>query len=339
MKNSISYRANGITEDIKKIISLNFDQKWPYDVIYVLTVSGDVYYGKIIFDENERDSIDFEKVDISEEIKDINVKNEYEVYCETDSQKYFLDSFGEIQGYKHILNDDMIENLKEKYSLTDIEIDLLQKDEKYNFLDNFLYEGNYNNGGGDVTSFQVDKSNYDGKTPINGKITIESGVFYEFFANYSYIDRENISKEDEKFMQEIEKMDNSWDNLDYLFKVQNYGIKKPDFKLNYKGEEYYYLLDSVLIINGDISSVENFHNNSRAKKIKVSVDNGAFVKEYDLDDNYDYQMLDIGYKTYDVTKPITIEIEVIDKYFGDKSDDVYIGVISPMIDSNIAAPR
>jgi len=231
-----------------------------------------------------------------------------------------------------------------KNGLTDIEIELMIDDYnkgKYDFYDNFIYGGYYNNVGGDSTLFQVDKSSYDGKSPIKDIIEIESGAFYSTLVNYTYINPEDPESGDKEFLKKIEKMDQDWNNLDYLYLVQNYGITKPEFKLSGNGEDYYYKLSEILFINGDISSKENFRKNARAKKVKLTVSGvsgDVFEKELDLLDNYEYQMLDVGYVTWDVTKPIKMNLEVLEKYNGSETEDVYIGRIVPFIDSNIASP-
>ena len=93
-----------------------------------------------------------------------------------------------------------------------------------------------------------------------------------------------------------------------------------------------------IIMNGNNESEEEYKNNSRAKKIKVTINK---EKEYtfELKDTNKVQVFDIGYKQSNIEKPVNIEVEVLDKYKGDKTEDIYISDIQFGIESNIPQGR
>ena len=103
-------------------------------------------------------------------------------------------------------------------------------------------------------------------------------------------------------------------------------------------KSFYFEIPNMLIMNGNNESKEEYKNNSRAKKIKVTMNK---EKEYifELKDTNKVQVFDIGYKQENIEKPVNIEIEVIDTYKGEKTNDVYISDIQFGITSNIPQGR
>ena len=94
----------------------------------------------------------------------------------------------------------------------------------------------------------------------------------------------------------------------------------------------------MFIMNGNNESEEDYKNNSRAKKIKVTINK---EKEYtfELKDTNKVQVFNIGYKQNNIEKPVNIEVEVLDKYKGEKTEDIYISDIQFGIESNIPQGR
>ena len=113
-------------------------------------------------------------------------------------------------------------------------------------------------------------------------------------------------------------------------------VKRQYEKLN--NNEYYYEISKMLVMNGNNESQNDYKNNARAKKIKVIVNK---EKEYtfDLNDTNKVQIFDIGYKQNDIKTPINIEVEVLEKYNGEKTNDVYVSDIQFGINSNIPQRR
>lgn len=90
--------------------------------------------------------------------------------------------------------------------------------------------------------------------------------------------------------------------------------------------ELYMSLNGLSIMNGNNSSEESYNNNSRAKKIQVTI-NDTKSYTFELKDTNDVQIFDIDYKQSDIGKPITVKVEVLEKYEGLVSEDVYINEI------------
>ena len=91
-------------------------------------------------------------------------------------------------------------------------------------------------------------------------------------------------------------------------------------------------------MNGNNESKEEFLNNARAKKIKVTV-NGEKEYTFDLKDTNKIQIFDLDYKQNNIEKPVNIEVEVLEQYEGKTSQDVYISDFGCSISSNIPQGR
>ena len=103
-------------------------------------------------------------------------------------------------------------------------------------------------------------------------------------------------------------------------------------------KSFYYEIPNMFIMNGNNESEEEYKNNSRAKKIKITINK---EKEYtfELKDTNKVQIFDVGYKQNNIEKPVNIEVEVLDKYKGEKTEDIYISDIQFGIESNIPQGR
>ena len=79
-------------------------------------------------------------------------------------------------------------------------------------------------------------------------------------------------------------------------------------------------------MNGYNTTDENWKNNARAKKIKVTINNDKeFILE--LENSIEAQTFDIEYLQDNLDAPMNIDIEVLESYPGEKTDDVYISDI------------
>ena len=103
-------------------------------------------------------------------------------------------------------------------------------------------------------------------------------------------------------------------------------------------KDFYYEIPHMLIMNGNNESEEEYKNNSRAKKIKVTINK---EKEYiiDLKDTNRVQLFSLFYKQENIEKPVNIEVEVLDTYKGEKNEDIFISDIQFGIESNIPQGR
>ena len=115
-------------------------------------------------------------------------------------------------------------------------------------------------------------------------------------------------------------------------------VKKDYQHYENVSKSFYYEIPNMFIMNGNNESEEDYKNNSRAKKIKVTINK---EKEYtfELKDTNKVQVFDIGYKQSNIEKPVNIEVEVLDTYKGEKTEDIYISDIQFGIESNIPQGR
>ena len=98
-----------------------------------------------------------------------------------------------------------------------------------------------------------------------------------------------------------------------------------------------YTLSSITFMNGKSDSINDYYNNARAKKIKIKIND--FEKEYLLEDTPEYQNIQIDWtsKGDEYQKPVTVSIEVLEKYDGDITDDVYFSGIYINKDQNFVS--
>ena len=102
--------------------------------------------------------------------------------------------------------------------------------------------------------------------------------------------------------------------------------------------ELYFKITGMLLMNGNNLTEEDYYNNARAKKIKITFD-GKEEKIIDLADKRDIQFIDLQYIHYDISKPVDISIEVLETYAGKVSNDIYVADIQFGISSNIPSGR
>ena len=158
-----------------------------------------------------------------------------------------------------------------------------------------------------------EKNDLDSK--YTKKITYDIAIFNEGYYD-GYYDLETCVK-------------NQYDKL----------VVKKDYQ-HYENipKSFYYEIPNMFIMNGNNESEEDYKNNSRAKKIKVTINK---EKEYtfELKDTNKVQVFNIGYKQNNIEKPVKIEVEVLDTYKGEKTEDIHISDIQFGIESNIPQGR
>lgn len=156
------------------------------------------------------------------------------------------------------------------------------------------------------------------------------------YARYCYPD--NLSNDlSAKYTQKIKY---SIAEFNEMYYEGNYDLKtlvKNQYE-KIKDKNYYYEIPKILIMNGNNASKEEYTNNSRAKKIKVTV-NGEKEYTFDLKDTNKVQVFDLNYKQNTIEKPVEVEVEVLETYSGEKSDDVYISDFQCAITSSIPQGR
>ena len=167
------------------------------------------------------------------------------------------------------------------------------------------------------------------------------------YSRYCYPDNENndlSAKYTKKIEYKIaifnELYYDGYYDLDTLTKMQYEElVQKNDFK-HYTNvpKNLYYEINKLLIMNGNNESEKEYKNNSRAKKIKLTInDDKQYI--FDLKDTNKVQIFDIDYRQNTIETPVKIDIEVLDEYNGEKTNDVYISDIQFGITSNIPQGR
>jgi len=226
-----------------------------------------------------------------EVIKETNNKNfnfiKIELYSQTDGEKCFRYYVWNqnIEKYELVLDEDKYEN----YPIFDIWI---QKN-------TFLSIRNLCAVGG--VSFWLEKEReifdkYFTLATGNGDFKVESN-----YRQYQLNEDNFITKYNEKI--KIKLSDTT--------SVENYYVCPK--------------ITGMLVMNGNNKSEEDYYSNSRAKKIKVTI-NGEKEQILELKDTMEVQLIDLEYSQISESD-ISVDIEVIDTYKGSKSNDIYISDI------------
>ena len=201
---------------------------------------------------------------------------------------------------------------------------------------NLLYPETY--GLGDKAEMTIIESNYKQ---------------YDFTRNLEENEREiKLEKYNKPIHVKLGMINEAIAN-DFSEKKSEYGI---DELLDYQAKElnnnfnnYYYGIDEespedlkfvstgMIIMNGNNTSKEEYLNNARAKKIKVTINDVEYI--FELKDTLDVQLLDLDYETKDISKALDITVEVLETYEGKLSQDVYIADVQFNINSNIPMSR
>ena len=128
----------------------------------------------------------------------------------------------------------------------------------------------------------------------------------------------------EKLKFQSKEFKNNWD--DYY-----HGEKEFTDKL-------YFKITGMTLINGNNTSEEDYNKYSRAKKIKITFNNKT-EKIVNLLDTQKAQFIDLSYVQYNISMPVQINIEILETYEGEKSNDAYIADIQFGMESNIPKSR
>lgn len=157
----------------------------------------------------------------------------------------------------------------------------------------------------------------------------------DFYEDYYYmetsLDFDNFNSEVEKIVKSSLKKQTEY-QYNNLKKLKKWGDKE----INYK--DLYYKVGKLAIMNGNNKNKTSYKNNSRAKKIRVTVNNDKKYT-FNLKDTNKVQVFDINYKQNTVKKPVEMKVEVLDTYEGDKSNDIYISDLQFTMESNIPQGR
>ena len=140
----------------------------------------------------------------------------------------------------------------------------------------------------------------------------------------------NVLKRNEPTIEEILKYQNEEFNSNWNYYY--YGLDEKDYK------NLYFKLTGMTLMNGNNIDKESYNNYSRAKKVKITINNEK-EKIINLLDSSEAQFIDLDYIQKTIDKPINIKVEVLETYKGNKYDDIYISDIQFGITSNIPQGR
>lgn len=272
-------------------------------IVIVLLTAG-IIGGKLLLEEKETDII-VTKKDTNEVAE---IETESKVEEKTDEEIEWEMEFIEALLCQKNTYFSVVKNYNDNY---------------YEILDKYCTE--YDGYGGEAAAWVENESNYKQYTQdgngaklekIADNINIKMAYVHESTCNLSKYN-ENMTLEDVLKLQ-------SEEGTDCLGKLI--------------GNNGYYEITGMLIMNGNNTSEEEWKNNSRAKKISVIID-GKEEYGFDLEDTMEVQLIDLNYRHNGLDTPIDVEIRVLDTYEGEVSDDVYIADIRFGLDTSIFRGR
>lgn len=118
--------------------------------------------------------------------------------------------------------------------------------------------------------------------------------------------------------------DLSFEDLAYLSKYSSGYFERP--------ENANYSVGKLLIMNGYSTKKEYYYQHARAKKVRVTINGKEYI--LDLEDTPECQIFDINYVDYDISKPLSIKMEVLEKYEA-FYNDVYFSNIEFEIEASV----
>ncbi len=113
------------------------------------------------------------------------------------------------------------------------------------------------------------------------------------------------------------------DLKDYLLTDFNKDGGRPDNATKITEQNissYHNTIGKIAIINGNAKTDELWKNNSRVKKLKLTIDNKI---EYilELEDSKNLQLFELKYENDSILKKINLKFEILEVYPGDKYED------------------
>lgn len=296
----------------KKELKVRFSTVVYLFIILVLVVTlGVVYYLGFVKDNNAKNMIangevtEKNNISVNQQVPETN--NNVEEKTETNNTEEEVEEKGTFIDYSKdttVVEDGNSEKIKGentlKYSL------LREHDYTHEFYEKYcsIYGAE-----GDSAAWEEIESNYE--TLYRGG-PIKVGKYTETIECDIAVLNERIqfSADYKDTMILKDKAKTMWD-----------AIKNDDF---YKDDKY--KLNGISIMNGNNNSEEDYNNNARAKKIKVTVNNDKSYT-FELKDTNKPQLFDIGIEQEDISKVMNVTIEVLETYKGLVSNEVYINEV------------
>ncbi len=216
--------------------------------------------------------------------------------------------------------------------------------EKYSqLLDADIYDIGDSNGGTYIESnykqYNFQETYDENETMVLEKysdiIKIKMG-----FVNYTCIEKlDTLNTELDKNGTVLKRKETT---LDETLEFQSSEFKNNWNEYYYGKDEFkdklYFKITGMTLMNGNNSSEDAYNKYSRAKKIKITFNNEK-EEIVNLLNTKKAQFIDLSYIQYDISKPVQINIEVLEKYDGKNSNDIYIADIQFGMESNIPQSR
>lgn len=207
---------------------------------------------------------------------------------------------------------------------------------------------------GDGAGWYAEESNYN-LSDFYNLLKYEKPIEYKFAAVHGYvhqlipefINNEEIVRygytnsngeiiDEERLRKEMNDDAELKRLLDEVDEIGNYSLELEAYVTAKYTEDFQmfppkprfknYYVDSITFMNGNNTTIDNYYDNARAKKVKITMNKDEYI--ITLDDTPEFQNIYLGWYTDEYTKPVNVKIEVLEKYSGRKSEDVYFSGIS-----------
>jgi len=264
-------------------------------IIIVILICTGFIYAKLDEQEKKNEIVSQNTNKLEQIESEYEEENREEVNEEEIIKNELNEGFVDYSNDTENLEDEVGETIKPENSL---EYSIL-KEYDYSGYKNYCTEYMFR---GDSAAWEVVENNYDSSNNIKiGKYT--NPIEYKVAVL-------NESAEYDDSMTLDEKVTKMWN-----------AIKDDEF---YNTDKY--KVNGISIMNGNNNGEEDYYNNARAKKIKVTINNEE-EHIFELIDTNSPQVFELGIAQQDISKPMEITVEVLEIYSGRTSDNIYINEI------------
>ena len=187
-------------------------------------------------------------------------------------------------------------------------------------------------GIGDGTAFMDVESNYSQYAydetheykyrPYKEKINIKATVYDECSFD---VTRPGVDKYSYEYIDSLKTLEEKTAFQYEVYDSAHESTRQISVFSDLPGQEdIMFELTGMMVLNGNNTTEEDFENYARAKTIRIKVGDKIYTKV--LEDTYAPQFIDLDY-SQKANKPVEVQVEVLDKYPGKVSQDIYVSDI------------
>lgn len=262
------------------------------------------------------------------------IENDKEVVEQEDNSRINVE---ELSDWDKVFKNRDVEDVSDAYSFNPKSVKACfnyaedHEDEIAEDIPKYVGLAGYYGGIGDGTAFMDVESNYSQYAfdetheykyrPYKEKISIKATVYDE--CSFDVI-RPGVNKYSYEYIDSLKTLE---EKTAFQYKVYNEAHAEmyvDDYSDESSVIDLKFDLTGMMVLNGNNTTEEDFENYARAKTIRIKVGDKTYTKV--LEDTYAPQFIDLDY-SQKADKPVEVQVEVLDKYPGKVSQDIYVSDI------------